>query len=598
MIFTASNRAKRATASAPETAADGKGSFLRLLRLTLPYRRGILAAAGCVLIVNLAVIVKPYILKLVIDDFFVARRPQRGLYTIASMGVLYLLVALSGSLFSYLQSNIINRAGQNIIMDLRARLFRTIQYLPLSYLDKTSSGRLITRATNDVEALSQLYTDVLLNLFQDVFLLLGIAYTMFALDFRLALLSFVVIPPMAAALFLLRKTIKRNFSRVKALIGRINGFMAENISGMRLIQVFKIEKVKRAEFRKLNDDYSRSTLLQVRLNSILKPGTDLCQSLTIAVLLWYGMDKVAGHALAIGVLYAFTTYVKQFFSPIADLADQYTTIQSAMVSAARIFDLLDQEPIGEDLDAGQPMEPIRGDIEFDHVWFAYNGEDWVLKDVSFRIRRGQTAAFVGETGAGKTTIISLINGFYRAQKGRILVDGVEIGRIRLRDLRLSIAVVLQDVFLFSGNIRENIGLNDEIGEAQMSRALEVSCADEFVGSLPGELGEPVMENGSTFSAGQKQLLAFARAIAHKPSILICDEATANIDTHTEKLIQKAIETISRDTTTLIIAHRLSTVREADQIIVMDHGRVAESGTHEQLVKAGRVYYHMLERDAG
>ena len=569
-------------------------SIVRLLMLMRPHMGKISLSLLCVLLVNAAQLIKPYILKVVIDDFLINHAEQRGFYSIASMGILYFLIVVMGGLLSITQANLINRASQEIMKDLRNRVFRTIQYLPLSYLDKTSSGRLITRATNDVEAISEMYTDVIINLFRDIFLLVGIIYTMLALNIRLALISFSIVPLMFLLVFLLKKKIRENFRRMKSLIGRINGFMAENISGMKIIQIFRGEKEKLDEFLKLNGEYFKTTLFQVRMNSILRPAAEIFQNLAVAILLWYGMGKIRDHTLEIGILYAFTTYIKQFFAPISNLAESYTTIQSALVSADRIFELLDQESLLEDLDKGISMDRIEGNIEFKNVWFAYNGDDWVLKDISFKLEKGQMAAFVGETGAGKTTIISLINGFYKIQKGQILIDGIDINKIKKRDLRRNIAVVLQDVFLFSGDIKKNITLNEEMSDEHVIRALEAACASDFVSGFPGGIYEPVMERGSTFSAGQRQLLSFARAIAHNPSVFVLDEATANIDTQTEKLIQKAIENITRGRTTLVIAHRLSTVRNADKIIVIDDGRIVETGTHDELMRLGGYYRKMID----
>lgn len=565
-----------------------------LLQLTLPHKKKILLAALCVLLVNAAELIKPYILKLVIDDFLIKQVQESTLYSIKSMGVLYFIIVVLGGVFSFSQVNLINSAGQEIMKTLRSRVFRTIQLLPLSYLDKTSSGKLITRATNDVEALSEMYTDVIINLFKDAFLLIGIVYAMLALDVKLALISFSVIPVMFSFIFLLKNKIKNNFTKMKSLIGRINGFMAENISGMKIIQIFRGEKEKKEEFLNLNGEYFKSTLFQVRLNSILRPASDVFQSISVAILIWYGMGKIFNHTLEIGVLYAFTTYIKQFFNPISDLADNYTTIQSALVSAERIFELLDEEGNLEELNSGIATTNINGDIEFKNVWFSYNNSDWILKNVSFKIKSGETAAFVGETGAGKTTIISLISGFYEVQKGEILIDGININKIKKKDLRRNISVVLQDVFLFSGDIETNISLNDEIKEKVVVEALQTSCAIEFVNSLPNGIHSPVMERGSTFSAGEKQLLSFARAIAHNPSIFILDEATANIDTHTEKLIQSVIEKVAKERTTLIIAHRLSTIRNAHKIIVLRNGEIIEVGTHVELSKADGYYRKMLE----
>lgn len=570
-----------------------KESFKRLMSLNLPHLKKILLAALCVLLVNGAILAKPFILKIVIDDFLTSQVPQRGIYSLTGMGILYFAVVVLSGYFRIVQINLINKAGQEILRELRGRVFKTIQLLPLKYLDKTSSGSLITRATNDVEALSQLYTDVFMSFFKDIFLIIGIVGAMFIMDVRLSLVSFCVIPAMFVFIFLLRTKIKENFRKMKYLIGRINGFMAENLSGMKLIQIFHGEAERKKDFKELNDGYYKVTSFQVWMNSFLKPAANVFRNITVAILIWYGMGKITDHTLKIGILYAFTTYIQQFFEPISELADNYTSIQSAFVSADRIFELLDQNEELEDLDTGIQLERLDGDIEFKHVWFTYNDEDWILKDVSFVIPKGCTAAFVGQTGAGKTTIISLISGFYKIQKGEVLINGININEIRKRDLRRNVAVVLQDVFLFSETIGKNVSLNDDIDTEVIEEALKSSYAMEFVESFSGRLNEPVMERGSTFSAGQRQLISFARAIAHNPSVIVLDEATANIDSQTEILIQKAIENLAKDRTALIIAHRLSTIRGADMIIVLDHGQIAEQGSHNQLMELGGYYKDMV-----
>lgn len=571
-----------------------RNSILRLLKLTIPYLKIIVLAAACVLLVNAAQLIKPIILKVVIDDFLINHKLEAGFYSINFMGIFYMLVIAIGSLLTFAQVNLMNYAGQQIISGLRKQAFTHIQYLPLTYLDKFSTGRLITRATNDVEALNEVFTDILINLFRDFFLLVGIVIVMFKMDAILAAISFAAIPLIFLVTNVVKNKIKENFKTIKSLIGRINGFYAENISGMKLVQIFNRELEKQKEFKDINDWYLKSTKFQVQMNSLLRPIIEILQTLTVAVLVWYSVGKIMGGALELGVLYAFTTYVKQFFEPINDLAENYNTIQSAVVSADRIFELLDQNETLEELDTGRSIERLSGKIEFKNVWFAYNEEEWILKDISFTIMPGETAAFVGATGAGKTTIISLISRFYKIQKGQILIDGIDINDYKLADLRRNVAVVLQDVFLFSGDIRRNITLNDAISEQQVNEALERSCAQHFIDELPRGMLEPVRERGSTFSAGQRQLLSFARAIAHNPAILVLDEATANIDTNTELLIQQSIENISADRTTLVIAHRLSTIRNADKIVLLRKGKVVEIGNHEALIKKGGYYKELYE----
>ena len=459
-------------------------SVLRLLKLMIPYRKAVILAILLVLLVNGAELMKPIILKVIIDDFLILKKPEVGLYSISAMGIFYMVVITLGSLFTFAQINLMNHVGQQIVSSLRKSVFNHIQHLPLSYLDKYSTGRLITRATNDVEALNEMFTDVLINLFRDVFLLIGIVFVMFKMNVSLALIGFIAVPLIFVVTYYFKNKIKKNFQLVKSLIGRINGFFAENLSGMKLVQVFNRELEKQKEFEELNDKYHESTLFQIKMNSLLRPIIEILQNLTVAILVWYSMGKIMNQTLELGVVYAFTNYIKQFFGPINDLAENYNTIQSAIVSADRIFELLDQEEILEDLDSGLPIERFQGKIEFENVWFAYKDEEWILENVSFKIDIGETVAFVGATGAGKTTIISLISRFYDIQKGKILIDGVDIKEYKLRDLRKSIAVVLQDVFLFSGDIKSNISLKSDISDEEIDKALQLSCSIDFIKELP------------------------------------------------------------------------------------------------------------------
>lgn len=569
-------------------------SIFRILKLMIPYRNHVILSSICVLLVNASKLSKPYILKIIIDDFLILKLPEGKFYSINFMAFSYVFIIVLGAVFTYIQINLMNYVGQGIITDLRERVFTHIQLLPLSYLDKYPTGRLITRATNDVEALNSMFTDVILNSFRDIFLLLGIIFVMVRMNFKLALISCISIPIITLVTFFFKKKIKSNFRKVKSLIGGINGFLAENLSGMKLVQVFNREGEKRERFKKLNDEYFEAIIFQIKLNGILRPMGDVLQNVTIVALVWLSMGSIINNSLELGVLYAFVDYVKQFFNPINNLAENYNTIQSALVSADRIFELLDQEDIIEDLESGLAVDNFKGKIEFKNVWFAYNEAEWVLKDVSFKIEAGETIAFVGSTGAGKTTIINLVSRFYEVQKGQILLDDVDIREYKLSNLRRKVGVVLQDVFLFSGNIKDNISLNSNISDQIIMEALELSRSIDFINELPRGINEPVMERGSTFSVGQRQLLSLARAIAHDPSILILDEATANIDTSTEMLIQESIENLSINRTTLIVAHRLSTISKADKIIVLDKGKILEIGSHEELLEKGRYYTSLYE----
>ena len=562
----------------------------RLLPFLKPQLKNLVLCLLMVLLVNAAELIKPYILEIVIDRYLTAGRPDSGWDAVWFFALSYLLCAALSSLLSVTEAVKVNRMGQSILMDIRRRVFTHIQHMSMATLDRFSSGRLVTRATNDVETLNELFSDVLVNLFKDIFMLIGIVAVMLWINWRLALAAFAVVPLIALITVLVRGRLRRNFVLLKSLTGRINGFFAENMSGMRLVQIFRKEKEKHDEFSALNTAYYHSARTQVRMNSLMRPLVEVVNQLGIAILIWYGCKQIGLGTLEIGVLYAFTNYIKQFFDPINDLAEKYTTISSAVVSTDRIFELLDDDAQLEDTVSGQDVPKVCGRVEFRHVWFAYTGENWVLKDVSFTVEPGQSFAFVGETGAGKSTIISLLSRFYAPQKGQILLDGRDISLLSLEQLRRHVAVVLQDVFLFSGSISENVRLgNREITDEQVDQALRLACARDFIDRLPQGMDTPVTERGSTFSAGQRQLLSFARAIAHDPAVFVLDEATASIDTETEQLIQRSVTSVSCGRTTIIIAHRLSTIRACDCICVLHDGRIVEQGNHARLLALNGAY---------
>jgi ATP-binding cassette subfamily B multidrug efflux pump len=585
------NAVSQDPAQGRQTSQKKRSSLIRLALLMRPHLGKLLLAILCVIAVNSAEILKPFLSKVVIDDFLVGKEQQRGLYSVIGIGVIYFVVAVIGSLLSMTQVRLVTVLSQSILNKLRIDTFKKILFMPMRSIDRHGTGRLITRATNDVETINEFYSDVFINLFRDVFLLIGIVISMLLMDFRLSLVAFTGVPLIVIITFSLKRVIKRNFKNMKTIIGQINGFFAENVAGMRIVQGFNRQMEKLKEFRDLNSAYFRTTKLQVLLNSFLRPTMEVINSAVIALLIAYGYNRMSGGLLEIGVLYAFTDYIKQFFNPINDLAEKYTTVQSALVSTDRIYEILDDNDLEEPFEGKKGGEVV-GELEFRNVWFAYEDENWVLKDVSFHVPAGKKAAFIGATGVGKSTIISLVSRYYNVQRGQILVDGVPVEDWKLRDLRRGVCTVLQDVFLFTGTVEENIDMSAGLTQDEIKSALEKSCADEFIKEIGG-LSAPVTEQGLNFSTGQRQLFSFARAIAHNPSILVLDEATAHIDTHTETLVTQSLESISKGRTSIFIAHRLSTIRDCDIIFVLHDGAVAEQGTHEELLAANGLYTELI-----
>lgn len=578
-----------------EYQKSNESPFLRLLSYLGPYKKQILVIALAVIIVNLSALIKPYFIKVVIDYFVEPKTDRVNGFTIPMIALIYVVAMAVGMGFFYLQVNLITKVGQSIMSTLRDKLFTTIQNFSLSYLDKTTAGRLITRATNDVEAISELFTDILVNMVKDTILIIGIIIAMIRIDIKLTGFGLIIIPFMITLVYFVKRALHKNWIVLKTITSKMNGKIAENISGMKIVQLFNGQKEKFQEFDELNKSYFKKSVFQIRMHSFMGPSANVFESIAIALILYFGMKYLNNGEVLIGDITAMTFYIRQFFAPVADIAESFTSIESALVSAQRVFEIIDSTDSTEDIYEGVALKDVKGKIEFKNVWFSYDGENYVLKDVSFTINPGESIAIIGETGSGKTTIISLLSGFYKIQKGEILIDGINIDDIKKKDLRRNIAVVLQDVFLFSGNIRDNITLNDTISDEDINRAVDASYSRIMIDNFEKGIYEPVMERGATFSMGQRQLLSFARALAHDPAIFVLDEATANIDTKTEVLIQKAIEKASEDRTTIIIAHRLSTIRNVDNILVLDHGVIIESGNHEELMAKDSRYKQMIEK---
>lgn len=514
---------------------------------------------------------------------------------ITKIGLIFLLAIIIVFIFNYLQTYILNHTSQKIIFNIRQDLYSHIQSLSVSYFDKNPVGRLVTRVTNDTETLNEMYTGVLINLFKDVFILVGIIIVMLKMNYKLALISFSLIPLILIASIVFRKKIREVYRLGRVQLAKINSTLNENITGMKTIQIFKKEEKISKQFDEINTAYLNTAKKEVNLHAIFRPSIEVIRSLGLAILIYYGSGQVISGYIEFGVLYAFIDYLQKFFQPILDLTEKYNILQAAMASSEKIFAILDEDDMIENTNNPVPIKELKGKIEFKNVWFAYEDENWALKDVSFTINPGEIVAFVGATGAGKSSIINLITRFYDIQKGEILIDGVNIKKYDKFELRKHIGVVLQDVFLFTGTIKDNIRLNNhDISDEEIKQIAKYVNAHHFIEKLPKQYNEPVMERGATLSAGEKQLLAFARTLAFNPSILILDEATSNIDTETELLIQDALQKLIKGRTTIAVAHRLSTIQNSDKIIVLKNGVIQEMGTHQELLENEGIYYDLYK----
>lgn len=566
----------------------------RLLRYMIPYWAPILSCIVLLFLITVGNLLTPYLMKLAIDNYLFKITAQ-SISGITRISIIYLIITVATGIMNYIQIYVLQYTGQRIIYGMREEIFSHIENMPLGFFDKNPVGRLVTRVTNDTDTINEMYTSVVVNLFRDAFMLIGITIAMLLLNYRLALVAIAFLPIVIILTILYRKWATEAYRLVRVKLARINAFLSEHIMGMRLIQIFHRERHKQQEFEAIDEEYYDANMKQIKVFAVFRPAMDVIYSLTLAAILWVGGGDVIRNVLEFGVLYAFVNYTMQFFQPIYEMAEKYDILQAAMAAAERIFMLLDQKSTIEDPPEPLSLDHVKGEVEFKNVWFAYNDEDWVLKDVSFHIEPGQTVALVGHTGAGKTSIINLLSRFYDIQKGQILIDGIDIRDVRQADLRRHIGVVLQDVFLFTGDIKGNIRLNEEgIPEQKIKEVASYVNANHFIEKLPKKYDEPVMERGATLSAGQRQLLAFARALAFDPEILVLDEATANIDTETEALIQDALEKLSRGRTTIVIAHRLSTIQHADKIIVLHKGHIREEGTHQQLLAKRGIYYALYQ----
>jgi len=599
----------------------------RLLTYLRPYKWQVIIALASIVLKAVADVLGPYLTKIAIDrylvkvpgghspfDFFLSDQPLTG---IAQVGVLYVGALIFSFVLEYLQTYFMQWVGQKAMFDLRKEIFRHLQRMHIGFYDKNPVGRLVTRVTTDVDALNEMFTAGVVSIFEDIFVLAGILAIMLRMNWKLALITFAVLPFIAVATKIFRDKVRDSYRRIRVAIARINAYLQEHVSGMVVLQLFNREKRAFNKFSEVNATHMDAFKDAIMAHAVYYPVVEVLSSIAIASVIWYGGNDVIRGAATLGVLVAFMQYAQRFFRPIQDLSEKYNILQSAMASSERIFKLLDT-PVEITSPAVTRVPEGDGRIEFDHVWFAYRHMpvesevkgssqagnhptttaadfDWVLRDVSFVIEPGQTVAIVGHTGAGKTTIISLLMRFYDVQRGAIKIDGVDVKDMDLAELRRRFGVVLQDPFLFTGTVGGNIRLGtDWIEDEDVEKAAEDVNLADFIRSLPRGFHEEVRERGTTLSTGQKQLISFARALAHDPSILILDEATSSVDTETEFRVRDALSRMVEGRTSVIIAHRLSTVQRADKIIVMHKGQVREMGTHQQLLAQRGIYYKLYQ----
>ncbi|MCY4574184.1 MAG: ABC transporter ATP-binding protein [Gemmatimonadetes bacterium] len=569
----------------------------RLLRYLKPYRWPVAGAVALLMLASGFAVVGPYLTKIALDEAI----PEGDGRQLALLAILFLGASALVFVFQYAQAIVTTWLGQRVMYDLRTQIFRKLQQLDLPFYDRNPVGRLMTRVTSDVETLNELFSSGLVTVFGDLFILFFIVAAMLQMDAQLALVTFSVLPFVAYAAFVFRSRIRSAYRDIRVRLARLNAFLQERFTGIRIVQLFNREGADLERFKELDDEYLAAHLRSITYYALFFPVIQLFTAVALALIIWYGGGALIQGAVTIGVLAAFLDYARRFFRPIQDLSEKYNLLQGAMASSERIFRLLDREPAIVDAEVPAALPPeTRGEIRFENVWFAYGdgdgGEpDWVIRDLSFTVAPGEKVAIVGHTGAGKTTVINLLMRFYEVQRGRILVDGVPIERLRMGDLRDRIGLVLQDIFLFSQSVEYNVRLgSEEIDADAVAAALEAVGATPFVERLPERSSQPLGERGASLSVGERQLLSFARALAFDPPILVLDEATSSVDSEIEARIEEATDRLMRGRTCLVIAHRLSTVQGADRILVMHGGKLVEEGTHQQLLEREGLYRRLHE----
>lgn len=573
----------------------------RLLGYLKPHKWLMLLSSVLVIALIGVELYKPIIIGNAIDEYIgsygqpgVELGMEEAFRGILRAGGLYALMLLLGFVFNASNTWILQNIGQSIIYRMREEVFAHIHSLSINFFNTQPVGKLVTRVSNDTEAVNELFSQILAKLFKNSVKIIGFAVVMLSIDVRMALYSFILIPFVTGLTFFFRYMSRKAYRLTRTRITELNTFLSEHISGMKLIQIFAREREKYQEFEDKSEQLFRANWREVMTFAVFRPSIYMLSVFAMVIVIGQGSASVLAGTVSLGTLFVFINYISSFFEPIQELAEQFGTLQSSLASAEKIFSILDEKP--EIVNPAEPREiTIQGRIEFRHVWFAYEKDDYILKDVSFCIEPGEKVAFVGATGAGKSSILNLIGRYYDVQRGEILIDGVDIREIDKDTLRRAIGQVQQDVFIFTGDVKGNISLdNEEITREEIERAARIVNADSFINKMPDGYDEPVTERGSTLSAGQRQLLSFARTLAYQPTILVLDEATANIDTETESLITQALEKLMEGRTTIMVAHRLSTIQHADKIIVMHKGEIRESGSHQELLQLGGMYKKLYD----
>ena len=561
----------------------------RIRGMIKPYRKTVVFVTILALLIDILALVKPYIIKILIDNFLKNGIQQQEWLSVSIIAYLYIGLVVLENFLDYFNGTRTGILGESVVYDLRNRVYTYMEKAKIKFHDKTPSGTLFVRIISDIEDVYALFSDVVTTIVKDIFIIVGLLGVMIYISYKLAAVSLIIIPLIIISSLIITKLLNKTYAAVKVVRTKMNIFFSESIYGLKVIKIFNRQKEKQKECEDITNEFRNTMKPMGLLQGLLPAIMVLIENLGIAIVIWAVVNKLVGENLEVGVIYMFITYLRNLFDPINRIIENVEIVEEAVTSIDKVYEILDKEELQEDFDSGKRIDKIKGKIEFKNVWFAYEDEKWILKDVSFTIEPGQSVALVGKTGSGKTTITNLINKFYTIQKGEILIDGININDINLGDLRRNIGTILQDPFIYAKSIKDNIKLFNDISDENIEEAVRLASANEFIENQENGIDEIARERGNSFSAGEKQLLAFARIFALNPSVFILDEATANIDTTTEQLIQESVDKLSKEKTSIFIAHRLATIVNVDKIIVLSNGKIVEEGNHNELVASGGYY---------